>query len=77
MLPPPQVNDAANPKLGRPMKVATPPVEPPAAPAAPNHSWDNGMPSYEEMICMALTDLASVEGSAPKAIFEWMIKYVS
>ncbi|KAG9017042.1 hypothetical protein FRB90_001980 [Tulasnella sp. 427] len=35
-------------------------------------SLNNGMPSYEEMICMALADLASPDGSAPKAVFEWM-----
>ncbi|KAG8938196.1 hypothetical protein FRC04_009253 [Tulasnella sp. 424] len=60
---------------------------PPGSTSAPHHSGsieslspnahsasslNNGMPSYEEMICMALADLASPDGSAPKAVFEWM-----
>ncbi|KIO18629.1 hypothetical protein M407DRAFT_31705 [Tulasnella calospora MUT 4182] len=50
------------------------PVEP--IPPTPHSlsSLNNGMPSYEEMICMALADLASPDGSAPKALFEWMTK---
>ncbi|KAG9043546.1 hypothetical protein FS837_009403 [Tulasnella sp. UAMH 9824] len=48
------------------------PVEPLPPTAHSSSSLNNGMPSYEEMICMALADLASPDGSAPKAVFEWM-----
>ncbi|KAG8916310.1 hypothetical protein FRC00_000316, partial [Tulasnella sp. 408] len=48
------------------------PIEPMPPAAHSSSSLNNGMPSYEEMICMALADLASPDGSAPKAVFEWM-----
>ncbi|KAG8910850.1 hypothetical protein FRC01_006089 [Tulasnella sp. 417] len=43
------------------------PVEAIPPTAHSSSSLNNGMPSYEEMICMALADLASPDGSAPKA----------
>ncbi|KAG8969392.1 hypothetical protein FRC03_003083 [Tulasnella sp. 419] len=40
---------------------------------AANGVGGNGMPSYEEMLVMAIADLREPEGSAPKNLFDWML----
>ncbi|KAG8873478.1 hypothetical protein FRB97_006727 [Tulasnella sp. 331] len=46
----------------------SPPVAGGPSAALARSSWDTGMPSYEEMICMALVEIADPEASAHQAL---------